>query len=56
MQQVVASGKQITDADLPNCLRLVRDGFTAFGSKTGDAPDKIAKGPAFVDFLLKRLL
>jgi hypothetical protein len=46
----------IEQADLEACLRVLRDSFTARADETGDGPDKIAKGPDFVDFLLTRAL
>jgi hypothetical protein len=35
--------------------RDIRESFTKFAEKTGDSPDKIAKGPDFVTFLLERV-
>lgn len=52
----VTKPRPIGDADLPACLALVRDAVRDYGAKTGDAADKIAKGPDFVDFLLARVL
>ncbi len=44
----------ITDADFPACLAQLRGAFSEFEAKTGDTMDKIAKGPAFVDFVLDK--
>ena len=42
----------IGEADLAGCLLELRESFARFEANTGDAADKIAKGPAFVKFLL----
>ena len=55
LRSVAAAQTPITDADLPNCLEFLRDCFAKFGKKTGDATDKIAKGPEFVEFILKNM-
>ncbi|WP_052762051.1 AIPR family protein [Jiangella alkaliphila] len=55
-QSVVAVGqlnstareKTISDADLHECLELVREAQVDFSKASGDSPDKIAKGPDFV--------
>jgi hypothetical protein len=56
LRKVVTAGTPITAADLPDCWVVVREGFTKRLSENGDAPDKVAKGPEFVDFLLGRAL
>lgn len=45
----------ITDADLLACLESVRNYFSQFQQRTGDALDKIAKGPAFAEFLTRAM-
>ena len=37
------------------CLVDLRESFAKFAEQTGDTPDKIAKGPEFVTFLLGRV-
>ncbi|WP_275293562.1 AIPR family protein [Amycolatopsis sp. La24] len=54
LRAVAEAGTQITDADLPACLRFVAESYAEFGMKTGDGSDKIAKGPSFVNFLIRR--
>jgi hypothetical protein len=54
LQAVADKETPIADADLPECLDLVRASFAAFQAKTGYSADKIAKGPDFVEFLLQR--
>lgn len=46
----------IAEADLPARLQELRDAFAAYGGKTGDAADKIAKGPGFVSYLLTQII
>lgn len=54
LRSTADADRAITEANLPECLAHVREHFTEFQSSTGYAPDKIAKGPEFVDFLLQR--
>jgi hypothetical protein len=56
LRKVVDAGTPITAADLPDCWAVVRESFAKRVSDLGDAPDKVAKGPEFVDFLLDRAL
>ncbi|HEX5415722.1 MAG TPA: AIPR family protein [Chloroflexota bacterium] len=56
LRSVVDADTPITDANLPACLKIVRESFEAFEIDTDDAPDKIAKGQDFIDFLLRRAL
>lgn len=53
LKRLADTDTPIADADLPACLDRLRDAFAAFGAKTGDAPDKIAKGARFVEYLLE---
>lgn len=46
----------VTVADLKECLAVVEESLRARVDETGDGPDKIVKGPRFVDFLLGRAL
>jgi hypothetical protein len=42
----------IAEADLARRLMELREDFDQFAKESGDAPDKIAKGRAFVEYLL----
>lgn len=55
LRKVTESGKTIDDVDLAACLSFLLESFATFAGKTGDAPDKIAKGTEFVAFLLERM-
>jgi hypothetical protein len=54
LQAIADQETSITDADLAECLDLVRASFAAFQAEKGYSADKIAKGPDFVEFLLQR--
>ncbi|MCU1614163.1 MAG: hypothetical protein JWO98_1703 [Frankiales bacterium] len=56
LRPIVNAGTPIAAADLPDCWAVVRESFTKRVSDSGDASDKVAKGPEFVDFLLDRAL
>lgn len=56
LQTIAASGTTITEADLMECLAVLKESLSARINETGDGPDKIVKGPRFVDFLLERAL
>lgn len=45
----------IAEADLPACLHFVRDCLSQYRAQSGDADDKISKGPDFVELLLTQL-
>jgi AIPR protein len=53
LQTIAAAGTPITEADLKACLALLKKSLSARGDETGDGPDKIVKGPKFVDVLLE---
>ena len=53
---MVTAGTALTDADLTDCLKVVRESYAERLASTGDGPDKVAKGPDYVDFLLERAL
>ncbi|GAA4417056.1 AIPR family protein [Actinokineospora soli] len=54
LKAVALSDAKITDANLAACLALLLESFDQFREETGDPADKVAKGPAFVEFLLRR--
>lgn len=56
LARTAESGISITDADLPACLALLQATLDARVATTGDGPDKVVKGPKFVDILLKAAL
>jgi hypothetical protein len=56
LREVVAEGTSVTAAHLTDCLTVVRDSFTVRVADSKDAPDKVAKGSEFVEFLLDRAL
>lgn len=56
LRAVAEADTPISDADLTKCLDVVRQAFADHATSTGDANDKIAKGPDFVEFLLARAL
>ena len=56
LNPIASEERDIADADLAQCLLDLREGFAKFVKQTGDAPDKIAKGPEFVSFLLGRVV
>lgn len=56
LQTIAASGTTITSTDLTECLEVLRESLSARVDETGDGPDKIVKGPKFVDLLLERAL
>jgi hypothetical protein len=53
LRPIVDDDRKIADANLADCLNYLRDCFRSYTKRTGDALDKVAKGPAFVEFLLK---
>lgn len=53
LSPVVSAKTPIIDADLAACLEVVRESFARREADTGDGPDKIAKGPDFIGFLLE---
>jgi hypothetical protein len=56
LRTVVTAGTAIAAADLTSCLKVVRESFVERWASTGDGPDKVAKRPDYVDFLLERAL
>lgn len=56
LQTIAADSTPIAEADLAVCLTLLQESLGARVDETGDGPDKIVKGPAFVDVLLERTL
>lgn len=56
LSKIVEEDKSIADADLADCLRIVREGFTELRNESGDATDKIAKGSLAADRLLAKAL
>lgn len=56
LQHVATAGSSITEADLKECLGILRESLRAYADETGDGPDKIMKGVSFVDVLLQRAL
>jgi hypothetical protein len=54
--QLASTDRAITDADLALCLGELRERFSLYADKSGDAADKIAKGPDFIEFLLGQVL
>lgn len=48
LNSVASEEHDIGEADLAQCLLHLRESFAQFAKQTGDAPDKIAKGPDFV--------
>ena len=54
LQIIATSGTAITEADLKGCLADLQESLSARVDETGDGPDKIVKGPKFVDFLIER--
>jgi len=55
LNSVASEEHDIGEADLAQCLLHLRESFAQFAKQTGDPPDKIAKGPDFVSFLLGRV-
>lgn len=55
LQSIAASRPSIADADLPGCLAVLKESLSTRVDETDDGPDKIVKGPRFVDVLLERL-
>lgn len=51
---IADDSRPIVDADLVACLQEVRTHLAEFQKSTADAPDKIAKGHEFVDFLTSK--
>jgi hypothetical protein len=47
-QLAKATTKSAADADLPALLAKLRAAFEAYGTRTGDSADKVAKGKDFV--------
>lgn len=54
--QLATTDSSITEADLALCLGELRESFSLYADKSGDAADKIAKGSDFIEFLLARVL
>jgi hypothetical protein len=52
LSQLASIDRAITDADLALCLGELRESFSLYADNSGDAADKVAKGPNFIDFLL----
>jgi hypothetical protein len=55
LNPIASEERDIGEADLAQCLLDLRESFAKFAEQTGDTPDKIAKGPEFVTFLLGRV-
>ncbi len=55
LNPIASEERDIGEANLAHCLLGLRESFKEFAELTGDAPDKIAKGPDFVSFLLGRV-
>jgi hypothetical protein len=53
LQSIAAAGTPITEVDLKARLALLKESLSARVDETGDGPDKIVKGPRFVDILLE---
>ena len=51
-QLAKVTDKSAIDADMPMLLGKLRSAFAAFSTKTGDSPDKVAKGKDFVKEIL----
>ena len=51
LSAAVNDGRSITDADLSSCLEHLRSSLASYAEKTGDAADKVFKGPDFVEYL-----
>ena len=56
LDQLATTDRSITEADLALCLGELRESFSLYADKSGDAADKIAKGSDFIEFLLTRVL
>jgi AIPR protein len=56
LTRTVRDGKKIGDANLDECLDLVRKCFEEANAETGFTFDRIAKGPDFVERVLGKLL
>lgn len=56
LRAIAESQTPISEADLPNCLDLLRGRLAAYVEETGDGPDKVVKGPRFVEPLLESAL
>ena len=56
LDQLATTDRSITEADLALCLGELRESFSLYADKSGDAADKIAKGFDFIEFLLTRVL
>lgn len=56
LHPVVLAMTSIADANLEACLAVLRRSFFQQEARTGDGPDKIAKGTEFVEVLLKRAM
>ncbi|MFD6609086.1 AIPR family protein [Micromonospora chalcea] len=52
LNRLASAGTPLAEADLPAALEFLRGEFAAHERRTGNSPDKIAKGPDFVEHLL----
>jgi hypothetical protein len=53
LQPIAVAGTRIAEADLDACLAVLKKSLSARVEETDDGPDKIVKGPRFVDVLLE---
>jgi hypothetical protein len=53
LQPIAANRTPIAEADLQACVAVLKESLSARVDETDDAPDKIVKGPRFVDVLLE---
>lgn len=53
LQTIAAAGTPITEVDLKASLALLQKSLSARVDTTGDGPDKIVKGPRFIEVLLE---
>lgn len=54
LNALAAANQELCDEFLAECLSELRTDYVDFGASTGSTVDKIAKGPAFVGFVLDR--
>ena len=52
LTELASEGRTLAEADLPACLATLRETMQRLVDEAGESPDKIAKGPGFVEAIL----
>ena len=55
LKALATEGRTLGEADLPECLGILRETMQRFVDETAESEDKIAKGPSFVEAILSTI-